>query len=78
MDILGHLAAGFSNKDIARATNLAGGTVKLHVAAVCQALRVNNRTEAVLVAERLGLTGACHAPASVALEKRRTDRSISI
>ena len=58
MDILRYLAAGFSNKGIAKATNLADGTVKVHVAAVCQILRVKNRMEAALIAKRLGLTGA--------------------
>lgn len=79
MDILKYLAAGLSNKGIARATNLADGTVKLHVAAVCRALRANNRMEAVLVAERLGLTGtSCHAHASAAPAKRRTGRDIDM
>lgn len=57
MDVLSYLAAGFSNKGIAKATNLADGTVKVHVAAVCQILRVKNRMEAVLIAKRLGLAG---------------------
>ncbi|MDP4028327.1 MAG: response regulator transcription factor [Gallionella sp.] len=58
MDILGHLAAGLSNKDIARTANLAEGTVKVHVAAVCQILRAKSRIEAVLFAERIGLLDA--------------------
>lgn len=57
MEVLSYLAAGFSNKGIAKATNLADGTVKVHVAAVCQILRVKNRMEAVLTAKRLGLAG---------------------
>ena len=55
MDVLRHIAAGLSNKEIAEAINLAEGTVKIHVAAVFQALRVGNRMEAVRVAEQLGL-----------------------
>jgi two-component system nitrate/nitrite response regulator NarL len=56
--VLGHLAEGLSNKQIAKAVNLAEGTVKIHVAAVYQVLRVNSRMEAVRVAEQLGLVGA--------------------
>ena len=63
MDILGHLAAGFSNKDIARAANLAEGTVKVHVAAVCQILHAKSRIEAVLFAERIGLLDAADGAA---------------
>lgn len=55
MDILRCLTAGLSNKEIARAINLAEGTVKVHVAAVFQILRVNNRMEAIQVARQLGL-----------------------
>ncbi len=46
MEVLQHLARGMSNKDIALAVGLAEGTVKVHVAAIFQALRVNNRNEA--------------------------------
>lgn len=55
MDVLQHLAQGLSNKDIALAAGLAEGTVKIHVAAIFQALRVNNRSEAAREALRLGL-----------------------
>lgn len=58
MQVLTHLAEGMSNKQIAQAVNLAEGTVKIHVAAVYQVLRVNSRMEAVRVAEQLGLIGA--------------------
>lgn len=58
MQVLGFLAEGMSNKEIARQINLAEGTVKIHVAAVYQILRVNSRVEAVRVAEQLGLIGA--------------------
>lgn len=57
MQVLTHLAEGLSNKQIAQAVNLAEGTVKIHVAAVYQVLRVNSRMEAVRVAEQLGLIG---------------------
>lgn len=55
MDVLAHLAAGLSNKEIAEAIHLAEGTVKIHIAAVYQTLRVSNRMEAVRMAEKLGL-----------------------
>lgn len=58
MQVLTHLADGLSNKQIAQAVNLAEGTVKIHVAAVYQILRVKSRMEAVRVAEQLGLIGA--------------------
>ncbi len=58
MQVLGHLAQGLSNKQIAKAVDLAEGTVKIHVAAVYQVLRVNSRMEAVRVADQLGLLGS--------------------
>lgn len=60
MEVLTHLAAGLSNKEIAGAIHLAEGTVKIHVAAVYQTLRVGNRMEAVRMAEKLGLVGVPH------------------
>ncbi len=58
LEVLRYLAEGLSNKEIARAIQLAEGTVKVHVASVFQALRVNNRTQARQAAEELGLIGA--------------------
>lgn len=57
MQVLMHLGAGLSNKAIAEAIHLAEGTVKIHVAAIYQILRVNSRLEAVHVAGKLGLLG---------------------
>jgi DNA-binding NarL/FixJ family response regulator len=57
MEVLMHLAAGLSNKEIAEAIHLAEGTVKIHVAGVYQTLRVSNRMEAVRAAGKLGLLG---------------------
>jgi DNA-binding NarL/FixJ family response regulator len=65
LQVLNYLAEGLSNKEIARATSLAEGTVKVHVASVFQALRVNNRTQARQVAEELGLIGPLLAVALV-------------
>ena len=55
MDVMQHLALGLSNKDIGLAIGLAEGTVKIHVAAIFQALKVNKRIDAVQTAQRLGL-----------------------
>ena len=54
MQTLQFLAEGLSNKEISQRMNLAEGTVKIHTAAVYQALRVNSRLEAVSTARRLG------------------------
>jgi len=60
MQVLTHIAAGLSNKEIAEAVHLAEGTVKIHVAAIYQSLRVGNRMEAVRMAEKLGLVDISH------------------
>jgi DNA-binding NarL/FixJ family response regulator len=54
MQTLELLAEGMSNKEISDRLNVAEGTVKIHTAAVYQALRVNSRLEAVSAARRLG------------------------
>jgi DNA-binding NarL/FixJ family response regulator len=54
-EVLNYLVLGFSNKKIARAMNIAEGTAKVHVAAILQTLHVNNRRQAIQVAEVLGL-----------------------
>ena len=55
MEVLQQLAKGLSNKDIAQQVGLAEGTVKIHVAAIFQAMRVNNRNEAARAAVSMGL-----------------------
>ena len=60
LEVLRHLCAGMSNKEIASTIGLAEGTVKIHVAAVYQTLNVNSRVEAVIVAEQLRLVGMSH------------------
>lgn len=59
-EVLQYLCAGLSNKEIAARIRLAEGTVKIHVAAIYQALRVSSRLEAVRAAERLGLAGGAY------------------
>ncbi len=52
MDVLKLLAAGKPNKLIARELGLGEGTIKVHLAGIFRALEVNNRTEAVMEAQR--------------------------
>ncbi|MGA7178340.1 MAG: response regulator transcription factor [Thiobacillaceae bacterium] len=55
MEVLNCLLQGMPNKTIARSLELTEGTVKIHLAAIFRALRVNNRTEAVIAARQAGL-----------------------
>lgn len=55
MDVLRSLMRGQPNKLIARELGLTEGTVKIHIAAILRALQARNRTEAVVMARRLGL-----------------------
>jgi len=57
IQVLRHLARGASNRQIGEALDVTEGTIKLHVAAIFRILKVNNRTEAVLVAQKMGLDG---------------------
>ncbi len=54
-DVLGELALGKSNKEIAQSLNLSEATVKVHVAAIMRVLDVRNRTQAVMAAAQFGL-----------------------
>jgi DNA-binding NarL/FixJ family response regulator len=54
-DVLGLLFAGLSNKLIARELDLAVGTVKTHLRAICAKLGASSRTHAVLLAAQRGL-----------------------
>ena len=52
-DVLTLLAKGQSNKEIARELDLAESTVKIHVAAIFRELGARNRTQAVVLAQKL-------------------------
>ena len=54
-EVLRLLAAGRSNKEIARALGISPNTVKTHVARLYEKLGANRRTEAIVRAKELGL-----------------------
>ena len=55
IEVLALMMQGKSNKAISRVLDLAEPTVKIHVSAILKALKVANRTEAVIAATALGL-----------------------
>lgn len=56
-DVLGEIASGATNREIAGRLYLSPHTVKEHTSAVYKKLGVRNRAEAVQRAQRLGLIG---------------------
>jgi DNA-binding NarL/FixJ family response regulator len=54
LDVLSLMMQGKSNKAICRVLDLAEPTVKNHVTAILKALKVTNRTEAVIAVRELG------------------------
>ncbi|SLN11597.1 LuxR C-terminal-related transcriptional regulator [Oceanibacterium hippocampi] len=60
-DVFRKICEGMSNRQIAEDLELAEGTVKVHVTAILKALKVRNRTQAVLRGERLGIGRASRA-----------------
>ena len=54
-EVLALMALGRTNKAISRTLNMAEPTVKNHITAILKALKVSNRTEAVITASKLGL-----------------------
>jgi DNA-binding NarL/FixJ family response regulator len=54
--VLKLMAQGKTNKDISRELCVSENTVKVHVTAILKALGVSNRTQAVLMAQKLGLS----------------------
>ena len=54
-EVLGLLAEGRSNKEIARRLELSPNTVKTHVSNLFEKLRVGRRMEAIVLARELGL-----------------------
>ena len=56
-EVLSLVAEGYSNKLIAANLDICERTVKNHLASVMTKLRANDRTDAVVIAVRLGLAG---------------------
>jgi DNA-binding NarL/FixJ family response regulator len=55
MQVMREMAKGLSNRQIGDILQVTEGTIKLHVAAIFKLLKVNNRTEAVLVIQKMSL-----------------------
>jgi len=53
--VLDLIAQGKSNKQIAYEIGVSEATVKLHINALLRCLKVNNRTQAVITAQKIGL-----------------------
>lgn len=53
--VLDLIAQGKSNKQIAYEMGVSEATVKLHINALLRSLKVNNRTQAVVTAQKMGL-----------------------
>jgi len=58
LEVLRLLGEGYTNKEIARALEISERTAKAHVAAIFEALGADNRTQAVVEAQRLGYFSA--------------------
>jgi len=56
-EVLGLIAAGATNREIADALYLSPHTVKEHTSALYRKLQARNRAEAVQRAQRIGLIG---------------------
>ncbi len=54
-EVLSLIAQGMSNKQIAYELGVSEATVKLHINAMLRSLGVNNRTQAVITAQKMGL-----------------------
>jgi DNA-binding NarL/FixJ family response regulator len=57
-EVLARLCLGWPNKEIGRDLGISDNTVRIHVAAVLQSLGARTRSEAIVIAGKLGLTGA--------------------
>lgn len=55
VEVLRELAKGLNNKQIAHNLNVTEGTVKIHLATIFRVLNVGSRTEALLLAQKMGL-----------------------
>jgi two-component system nitrate/nitrite response regulator NarL len=58
IEVLRLLGEGYTNKEIARALDITERTAKAHLAAIFEALNAENRTQAVIAAQRAGWISA--------------------
>ena len=77
LDVLELVAAGMSNKAIARRLSIEVGTVKTHLRAVLSKLDATCRTQAASIAVNRGLVGERTSPAAapIALSMQRPPRA---
>ena len=54
-EVLSYVAEGMSNKQIAYKMGVSEATVKLHINALLRAVGATNRTQAVIIAQKMGL-----------------------
>ncbi len=54
-EVLQYIAHGLSNKQIAYEMQISEATVKLHINALLKALKANNRTQALVMAQKLDI-----------------------
>ncbi|MFC3126687.1 DNA-binding response regulator [Pseudoroseomonas globiformis] len=81
--VMEHLAAGLTNKAIARLLGMRESTVKVHVRQIMRKLGATNRTQAALAAasaepaaaKALGMNGEVPAPEAILAEHPRTPAS---
>jgi len=62
LEVLEVMARGLTNREIGEVLGISSGTVRVHVAAILEALGVSNRTEATDQFHRLGLGSAGSRP----------------
>jgi len=60
IEVLRLLGEGYTNKEIARSLDITERTAKAHLAAIFEALNAENRTQAVIAAQRAGWISASH------------------
>ena len=62
LELLGWLAHGLTNQQIANRMHVSEGTVKQYVARICDTLHVNSRTQVLVRSIQLGLINPSQLP----------------